>query len=58
MPPAKFVTSDPSILHLIAKIRVQFMEMDSLALSQTEADQLAETAVMTAIKAGWTPPIN
>lgn len=55
MPP-NVVTNDPQILHLIAKIRVSFMELDSMALSQTEADQLADAAVMTAIKAGWMPP--
>ncbi len=48
MPP-NVVTKDPAILHLIAKIRMQFLELDSMALSQTEADHLAETAVMTAI---------
>lgn len=55
MPP-NVVTNDPSIHNLIAKIHMRFMEMDSLALSQNEADQLAETAVMTAIKARWMPP--
>lgn len=58
MPPFKIVTNDASIHHLIDKIRMTFMELDAMALSRTEADHLAETAVMTAIKAGWVPPAN